>query len=112
MLTLILIALVAGYAWFFYTDRMNTLKATKYMAKATGKTIKTTAQTIKLEADIVKLENEVADLTIESKDREVARDAIKDVDELFTSIGIDKEFRVSRANRLKELKSQIADLKA
>lgn len=91
---------------------MNTLTTTRYMLKATAATIKATAKTVKQEADIAKYSNEVADLTIDSKDRAISRDAIKDVEELFTSVGIDKDFKQSRAAILNNLKAEIATLKA
>ena len=108
MLLLITLALVATYIWFLYTRRMATLSATRYTAKASLSIVKQTARTIKLEADIAKLENDLADKTIDSKDRAIARDAIRDVADLFDSVGIDKEYYTSRKARLQELKSELA----
>ena len=110
MLTLTLIAAVAAYAWFFYTDRLNTLTTTRYIGKATAKTIKNTVKTVALEANIAKESNTLADLKIDSKDRDITRDAIVDVDSLFASMGLDTKHYTSRTAKLAGIKQEISDL--
>ena len=112
MLTLTLMALVAGYAWFYYTDRRNTVTATKTIVGTVGHSIKSSLSIAKAEADITKVGNEIADTETDRLDRFADRNAKRIVDELLEDIGAGKEFRASQVTRLQEAKDRLVEAKA
>ncbi len=112
MLTLILIALVILFIWFYYTDRRNTVTATKTIVGTVGHSIKSTIAIAKAEADIAKTNNEIADTETDRLEHFAERNAKRIVDELFEDIGAGKEFRASQAARLQEAKDRLVEAKA
>ena len=105
MWTLIIIAIVAIWAWFFFTDRRNTVTATKTSLGVVGGTLKSGATIIVQEAKIAKQKNEIADLETDRIEKFADRNAARIVASVYEDIGLGKEFLSDQEKRLAQVKS-------
>lgn len=112
MWTLIIIALVATYVWFWYTDRRNTVTATKTVTSTIGLGIKEVFSAVKVEADIAKIDNERLNYETDRLARFAERNAERIVKETLEDLGLGNDFKVNQANRLAEAKARLEDAKA
>lgn len=108
MTTLILIAIVATYVWFWYTDRSATMKATGHIAAATGMSIKEIVRSTKEEADIAKLRNQVADKHGRVHAFGGRKAGIVTAKEFMDSVGINTEYHDNNKAIIAELKAELA----
>lgn len=107
MTTIILLTLTAAFAWFFYTDRRNTVTATKTFLGLFARTVKEVGTVVKVEADIAKTHNDIADTETDRLEKFAQRNAERMVRDALDSIGLDKEFKASQATRLSEAKDKL-----
>lgn len=108
MLELIILVVVVGYVWFWYTDRKNTMEVTGHTLGVIRTTIKGTAKAIKLEADIAKANNNLADLEGRVHAYTGRKSGIKSGRELLESVGIDQDYYTRRTQTLADINAKIA----
>ena len=107
MWTLIIIIAIVTWAWFFYTDRRNTVTATKTSVGVVGGFVKETASIVKTEAQIAKTKNDIADIETDRLQKFADRNAQRIVSESFEDIGLGKNFRSEQEQRLADIKAKL-----
>lgn len=112
MFTLILITLVLTFVWFFYTDRRNTVTATKTSLGLVGHSIKEGYTMAKTEADIAKVHNDIANLESDRLEKFADRNAKRIITQAYEDLGLGKEFKTSQQSRLEEIKGRLEAAKA
>jgi len=112
MFTIIIIIAIAIFAWFFYTDRRNTVTATKTAISIIGGTVKETATMVKTEAQIAKTHNDIADIETDRLQKFADRNAHRIVADNFEELGLGKEFRANQAQRLADIQARLEAAKA
>ena len=112
MFTLIIIALVSIYVWFYYTNRKATKAYTGYAIGSTFRFVNQSAKAIALEAKLQKTKNTLEELEGEPIKRKGKVDGAKSADDLLASVGVDTAYFIKRSNELKEVQEKVKAIKA
>lgn len=112
MFTIITLIVVITIAWFWYTDRRNTVTAVKTSTGVVAKGISESFKFAKAEADIAKVNNDIANIETDRLEKFAARNADRIVRNVLADIGLDKDLKASQAKRLAEAKAKLEEAKA